>query len=62
MTITDRKPTVEEHRARHRFLHDALDELVADYLSQHRRMLPSETSLMALMQWSYDQTQQPTDP
>jgi len=52
----------DEHQARHRILHEMVDELVADYLLQHREALPSETTLLDLMKWSYEQTQNPTDP
>lgn len=49
----------EEHQQRHVRLHQALDELVADYLAQTRGM-PSTTTLMDLLRWSLEQTQNPT--
>ena len=42
--------TPEEHKARHVELHNALDELVADWISI-TECLPSQNSVMALMQW-----------
>ena len=46
-----------KHRKRHILLHKYLDELVADFIN-HTDKLPSETPLMALMEWSYQQTQE----
>lgn len=51
--------THEEHRQRHIELHEALDELIADFLAQ-TSYLPSDTSLMELMKWSCEQTINPT--
>ena len=51
--------TPEEHNARHVELHNALDELVADWISI-TECLPSQNSVMALMQWSHRQTEDPT--
>ena len=48
-----------KHRKRHILLHKYLDELVADFIT-HTDKLPSETTLMALMEWSYQQTKEPT--
>lgn len=48
-----------EHRERHKMLHHALDELVADYISQTTG-LPSQTTVMQLIEWSFEQTMQPT--
>jgi hypothetical protein len=45
---------------RHVELHRALDELIADYLMHNRAALPSETNLLALMEWSFKQTKEPT--
>jgi len=45
----------QEHRAKHQKLHEALDELAADYMSQTGKLL-SETTVMELMQWSHEQT------
>lgn len=50
----------EQHKKRHLELHNALDELAADMLNQTDR-LPSNTSVMDLMEWSYKQTQNPTN-
>lgn len=51
--------TYEEHRRRHIVLHEALDELAADFLVHHNCKLPSTTSLMELMKWSARQTEKP---
>lgn len=48
-----------DHKTRHVFLHDCLDELVADYISQNNKLM-SETTVMELMEWSYQQTLNPT--
>jgi hypothetical protein len=53
----------ETHKQRHIELHGALDELVADFIAhgkigEHR---PSETTVMELMKWSHQQTQDPTE-
>jgi hypothetical protein len=63
----DGKPaTVEEHRRIHVVLHQALHELIADYLDQHpvedegNGLLP--TTVVQLLQWSLDQTRNPTEP
>lgn len=46
---------IDPHRARHIELHQALDELVADMISNTAAM-PSETKVIELMQWSHKQT------
>ena len=46
-----------EHIERHKILHLYFDELVADFIRYSGR-LPSKTSVMELMQWSYEQTMQ----
>jgi len=51
--------TKEEHKARHVDLHNALDELVADWTAR-TGSLPSKQSVMKLMQWSRRQTKNPT--
>jgi len=51
----------EEHIRRHQELHKYLDELVADMLMHKPGMLPSKTTVMELMEWSYSQTQNPTE-
>jgi hypothetical protein len=56
MTMTERDTVA--HKARHMILHAALDELVADFVTNTQR-LPSETSLTELMEWSYEQTHKP---
>lgn len=48
-------PTKEEHRERHIILHKMLDELLADYIMETKKTL-SETSILQLMKWSYEQT------
>jgi hypothetical protein len=53
--------TPAEHRARHVLLHRMFDELMADWLG-HTGFLPPEQSLVALMEWSYTQTLDPTEP
>ena len=51
--------TKEKHIKVHEELHKALDELVADMI-RHTEMLPSTTTVMELMQWSNEQTKEPT--
>lgn len=51
--------TPEVHKERHVALHKALDELVADWLNQTNR-LPSKASVTELIQWSFEQTINPT--
>lgn len=48
----------EAHIQRHQELHKAFDELLADFIT-HTGKLPSESTVMELMQWSHQQT---TDP
>ncbi len=50
----------KKHMERHRELHKALDELVADWIS-HTEKLPSRSTVMELMQWSYEQTTKPAE-
>jgi hypothetical protein len=56
--------TREEHIARHGMLHAALDELLADWITHSPRdgptRLPSEHKIMALLEWSHQQTIEPT--
>lgn len=47
------------HRDRHQLLHREFDELMADYLSHNRGAMPSNTTLMQLMEWSHKQTIEP---
>lgn len=53
--------TPEGHKQRHIELHAALDELVADWIS-HTESLPSASTVLELMRWSYGQTLNPTEP
>ena len=50
----------EEHRKRHKELHVRMDELLGDFIS-HTGKLPSETSVMELIEWSYKQTLNPQE-
>lgn len=50
----------EDHRQRHIELHKSLDELVADWIG-HTEGLPSSSSILELLNWSYSQTQNPTE-
>ena len=52
--------TRKEHKERHGFLHKELDELVADFI-QHGKKRPSQTTVMELMEWSFEQTTNPTE-
>ena len=52
--------THEEHIERHIVLHKELDELVADFIT-HTKGLPSQTTMLELMHWSYEQTINPTE-
>lgn len=51
----------EEHRQRHQELHEAFDELLADFLVHNQDALPSKTPIVALMKWSHLQTTHPDD-
>jgi len=50
----------EEHIKRHQELHKSLDELVADMIDQTTRT-PSNTTVMELIKWSFEQTKNPTE-
>jgi hypothetical protein len=52
--------TPEEHKARHQEIHKLFDELVADFIT-HTGKLPSKTTVLELIDWSYKQTQQPEE-
>jgi hypothetical protein len=52
--------TPEQHKARHKLLHENLDELIADWIWQ-TKALPSKNSILDLIEWSYQQTSNPTD-
>ena len=51
---------IEEHKKRHIELHKSLDELSADFI-RHTGKRPSQTTIIELMKWSYEQTQKPTE-
>ncbi len=55
--------TPEEHKQRHQELHKALDELVADWIDKapppSRLQLPSEHTIMELMEWASRQAKEP---
>ncbi|MBV9448530.1 MAG: hypothetical protein JO345_21810 [Streptosporangiaceae bacterium] len=53
------KMTRDEHIERHKQLHAAFDELMADFLFLNRGKLPSKTTLAELAEWSYSQTIEP---
>lgn len=52
--------TPGEHQIRHTILHRHLDELVADFIHITGK-IPSQTTVMELMQWSYKQTISPEE-
>jgi len=56
---------IEEHKARHVLLHNMLDELVADWIDHNidikNGKTLSQTSIMEIMQWSDEQTKNPTE-
>lgn len=56
----DKKAEHEKHRLRHEVLHRHLDELIADMI-RHTDHLPSTTTVMQLMEWSHQQTIDPTE-
>ena len=49
------------HRMLHGEMHKSLDALVADFINITER-LPSDTTVMQLMAWSYEQTTKPELP
>ena len=53
------------HQKRHTELHKALDELMADWIDHNMTHGSnkglSNTSIMELMPWSYEQTKKPTE-
>ena len=55
--------TRDEHISKHKELHHALDELVADWISHGliSTRLPSKSTIMELMHWSYTQTKVPDE-
>lgn len=61
MVDTPKAPlTREEHIARHKLLHQHLDELLGDWIGQTGK-LPSKSTVFELMEWSFEQTKNPTD-
>ena len=50
----------EEHKQRYELLHKELDELLADYI-RHTGKLISNSTLLELMEWSFKQTENPTE-
>ena len=49
----------DKHRQRHVELHDMLDELSADFIGRTGK-LPSQTTVMELMEWSCEQMKTPS--
>jgi hypothetical protein len=55
--------TTDDHCARHLALHEALDELCADWaLHQPPGKVFSNSTIMELIKWSHRQTIEPEDP
>lgn len=52
--------TRAKHIARHKILHQAFDELLADWIT-HTGRLPSQATIFELMEWSYAQTISPAE-
>ncbi len=52
--------THEEHRERHLTLHKYLDELLADWI-RHTPGRPTKNAVFELLQWSHQQTMNPTE-
>lgn len=50
----------KEHKQRHVQLHKKFDELLADFIG-HTGRLPSQTSLIDFLNWSYQQTISPSE-
>ena len=50
----------DAHKERHIELHKYLDELVAAFITKTGQM-PSDSTIMELMQWSYKQTKNPNE-
>lgn len=52
----------QAHIERHKELHNSVDELVADFITNTKKRL-GETTVLELLKWSHEQTQNPTgDP
>ena len=56
----EKRMTKEDHKQRHIELHNRLDELLADYIG-HTGNLLSKTTLLEIMDWSFQQTKNPTE-
>lgn len=54
--------TREQHIERHELLHKMFDELVADYLVWNPGKVPSNTTMLEIMAWSFRQTKEPSEP
>jgi hypothetical protein len=54
--------TLEEHITRHKKLHNALDELLADWIENSglEQPYPSKHTILELVEWSHQQTINPT--
>ena len=52
-----------KHKNRHKKLHRSFDELIGDFIthSELGKGMPSKTTVMELMQWSHQQTKDPTE-
>jgi hypothetical protein len=53
--------TKKEHIAQHIKWHEAINELIKDFVL-HTNQSPRETSLLTLLEWSYCQTKNPLEP
>ena len=54
--------TKDEHKARHLMLHEALDELLADYIQHHPDKIHFlNMPIRDLTYWSFKETLDPTD-
>ena len=52
----------EQHRLRHVRLHEALDELFADYITHHATQTQfTKMPLLQLLTWSKEQAENPTE-
>ena len=56
----EKELTFQTHRLRHEKLHNHLDELLADWIT-HTGKRPSESTVRELLEWSFQQTIQPTE-
>jgi hypothetical protein len=52
--------TLDQHIARHQMLHRSFDELVADFIMQNDGKMFTNTTLLELVEWSFQQTKFPT--